>query len=202
MALLKPTDMKFTLMSMLYGAMLVLGPILSNRIVDVFGFKIMLGAVLIVMALGLLDVINNDFGLKKARDVVVSSLVIRLILWCVIAGLLLLPTVQETSGYQQMVHTSFQIVLAGELSMFVSQYFVDTRIFHWVKSRFSYFPVRYVVSNLASFTIGSAIFLPIAFWGRPGISLMALFWGHLAARLLIQLIMLPVWTVVAHRSRN
>jgi uncharacterized integral membrane protein (TIGR00697 family) len=199
MEVLKPTSLKFTIMAMLYGAMLTLGPILSNRIVDVAGFKIMLGAVLVVIALGLLDVINNDFGLKKAREVVVSSLVIRLILWGVIAGLLLLPVVKETPGYMDMVQTSFQIVLAGELSMFISQYFVDTKLFDWVKSRFNHFAVRYLVSNVVSFTIGSAVFLPIAFWGRPGISLWALFWGHLMARFLIQLVFLPLWTVVAYR---
>jgi uncharacterized integral membrane protein (TIGR00697 family) len=187
-------------MAMLYGAMLVLGPILSNRIVEVFDLKIMLGAILVVMALGLLDVINNDFGLKRARDVVVSALIIRIVLWLIIGGLMWLPVVHQTPGYEKMVHTSFQIVVAGELSMFVSQYFVDTKLFDWVKRRFRFFAIRYLVSNVVSFTVGSLVFLPIAFWGREGLDFWPMFWGHLVARFLVQAIMLPVFTVLAYRK--
>ena len=156
---LKPSEGKFALLASLYAALFVLAPVISNRVVDVFGVKVLLGSMLLIVALGLLDVVNNDFGIRRARLVVVCALVTRIIVWVLVSALMALPVLSEPPGFGKVVNSSLALFLAGEISIFVSQYFVDVRIFDWVRRRYPAFWVRYSLSNLVSYVVGLVIFL-------------------------------------------
>jgi len=194
--LLKPSEGKFALLASLYAALFVLAPVISNRVVDVFGVKVLLGSVLLIVALGLLDVVNNDFGIRRARLVVVCALVTRIIVWVLVSALMALPVLSEPPGFGKVVNSSLALFLAGEISIFVSQYFVDVRIFDWVRRRYPAFWVRYSLSNLVSYVVGLVIFLVLAFWGKD-VDLVGLFVGQIMVRLTLQALLMPFFSAIS-----
>ena len=198
---LKPSQRKLTILASLYAALFVIAPVISNRIVDIFGAKVLLGSLLLIVALGLLDVINNDFGLQKARDVIVAGLVTRLVVWALVSALFLLPVLSEPVGFRAMVASSLTLLLAGEVSIFVSQYFVDVRVFDYLKTRYRSFIVRYNVSNLISYTLGLLVFLLLAFWDKD-VDIVGLFFGQLGLRLVLQFALAPVFWILSPLSSS
>ena len=134
---LKPSQRKLTILASLYAALFVIAPVISNRIVDIFGAKVLLGSLL----------------------------------------------------------------LAGEVSIFVSQYFVDVRVFDYLKTRYRSFIVRYNVSNLISYTLGLLVFLLLAFWDKD-VDIVGLFFGQLGLRLVLQFALAPVFWILSPLSSS
>lgn len=189
-------NLKYTVLASLYSSIFILAPILSNRIVEIFGFRVVLGAVAMTLALGLLDVINNDYGIKKAKTVILASLINRAVLYGLVGLLLLLPVVRETPGYMDIVKQSFRILVAGEIAIFLSQYFIDVHIFDFFKRLFKekWFVIRYNVSNIVSQTLSTSLFMTLAFYGATHlhVPLPSLIIGGVTLRLMMSIILTPM----------
>ena len=140
--------------------------------------------------------VNNDFGVRRARLVVVCALVTRIIVWVLVSALMALPVLSEPPGFGKVVNSSLALFLAGEISIFVSQYFVDVRIFDWVRRRYPAFWVRYSLSNMVSYVVGLVIFLVLAFWGKD-VDLVGLFVGQIMVRLTLQALLMPLFSAIS-----
>lgn len=185
-----------------YTILICLTPILSNRAVSVFGVKILVGVMGIPVVYGLSDVINNNWGLEKARQTVLTAFVVRLFIFAWIGMTMLLPTQHMTPGYMKIMTKGFRFLLAAEITLVVSQYFVDIPIFAWIKRRVKGgFWIRYNLSNVVSFTISATIFMNIAFWGT-GKPIPALIFGSVFYKLIMSFCLTPFFEVLVRLTNE
>lgn len=185
----------------LYASLFIIAPIASNRIVDIYGIKVATGVILMTIALGLLDVINSNYGVSKARTVIISAIITRITVWSVLSICMFLPVFKETTGYEPIVLTSIRILVAGELSTFIGQYFIDVRLFDYLKRKFNSFFIGYNISNIISQTISLALFSVFAFYGT-GINIWQLFVGHIIFRYALQFILSPLFTLLTYTKED
>ena len=200
--LMEPTNLKYTVLCTLYTSLFVLAPFMSNRVVAPFGLTMVAGSIFISIALCLLDVINNDFGIRKAKDVLISSVVIRGIIWGLISIVLTMPIVRDTVGYADIIQLSAKILIVGEACVFISQYFIDVHIFNYMKKKFKWFWVRFIFSNTVSHLLSIWAFIFIIFGNDPHINLWALFIGSTITRYLMQLSLTPIMSLFVYRDKN
>lgn len=191
------TSLYYTTLSAFYITIFTLAPILSNRVIEIFNTKIIMGAIATAIACSVLDVINNNFGLQKAKETVLSSLFVRIGMYALISILALLPVFKETQGFTEIILIGTRLLVAGEIAAFVSQYFVDVRIFDWARSKYNNFAVRYTASNLISGAIHSVTFVTIGFIGTPMQShMLDLMIGGYLIKLAIQVVLTPFFSML------
>lgn len=195
----KPTELKYLFLTSFLVGGVILAPILSNRILDMYSMKLTLGALLVTAMFGLIDVINNDYGIAKAKQSIFIFTVTKICFAFIIAGLLLLPYFKETPGFMNIIQSAFRVEVASLCSMFVSQYFIDVKIFDYFKQKFNSFFVRYTLSNLSQ-VVGLLIFVIIGFYGT-GLNLLQLFVGHLVLRFGIQFLLTPMYSVLIYKPQ-
>lgn len=194
----KPTDLKYLLLTTFISAGVILAPILSNRILDVYSLKITLGTILVTVMYGLIDVINNDYGMVKARLSILSVTITKIFAALAIAVLLLIPFFKETVGFVDVIKSAFRIEFASMTAMFVSQYFIDVKIFDYFKKKYDSFFIRYTLSNVSQI-IGISIFSIIAFYGT-GLNLWQIIIGNMAVRFGLQFILTPVYSSLTYKD--
>lgn len=194
----KPTDLKYLLLTTFISAGVILSPILSNRILDVYSLKITLGTILVTVMYGLIDVINNDYGMVKARLSILSVTITKIFAALAIAVLLLIPFFKETVGFVDVIKSAFRIEFASMTAMFVSQYFIDVKIFDYFKKKYDSFFIRYTLSNVSQI-IGISIFSIIAFYGT-GLNLWQIIIGNMAVRFGLQFILTPVYSSLTYKD--
>ena len=152
----------------LYTALMVVAPIMSNRLVELWHFVIPMGGLFAYAAASILDVINNNWGVKQARATVLGSLINRFVIYgMMLLTISVIPIKFENPGFEDMVLTGVRLLIAAEISSALSQYFIDIPIFDYMKKRFKWFAARYNVSNLISGFIQSVTFVYIGFVGTP-----------------------------------
>jgi len=179
-----------------YVVLFVLAPFLSNRIIEVFGAKLLVGSIGMILSYGLLDIINEVFGRRQAQETVLTAAVIRVLVWIFIAASFLLPTFQQPVGFDSIMQSSLRILIAGEISLVLTQYFIDVPLFDWLKQRIKYgFWARYNISNMMSQSLLFSIFIVIAFFntGKPLGEL--ILWGILL-RIFISILFTPIFVVI------
>ena len=176
-----------------YTTLFVLSPILSNRITDIFGLKVLVGAITMTFVFGLLDVINNTYGEDQAKQTVITATAVRMISWLLISfAVATLPAWKETPGFSTLVVESLRIFVSGEASFLLSQYFVDIPVFNFFKKRFNSFWIRYNLSNMVSNTLQTALFVFFGFVGK-GVPLLNLMAGQLLFRVCISFATTPIF---------
>lgn len=186
----------------LYCSLAVLAPILSNRLVEIGHFKIVLGGLFAAFAASLLDVVNNNWGMKTARTTVLASLLTRFIVYALVTAAMFLPVVRETPGYQEMILTGIRLLLAAEISSAISQYFIDIPVFDYMKRKFKFFLFRYNLSNVVSQIIQGVIFVYAGFWGTDKAHLIPhLIVGGFVLKFGLQITISPLMALLAHLTR-
>jgi uncharacterized integral membrane protein (TIGR00697 family) len=196
------TNLALSTLIGLYCSLAVLAPILSNRLVQIGHFKIVLGGLFAALAASLLDVVNNNWGMKTARETVLAALLTRFIIYGLVTAAMFLPVVKETVGYQEMILTGIRLLLAAEISSAISQYFIDIPVFDYMKRKFKFFLFRYNLSNLISTGIQSVSFVYIGFWGTDKAHLIPhLIVGGLVLKLGFQLVLSPLMALLAHWTK-
>lgn len=186
----------------LYCSLAVLAPILSNRLVEIGHFKIVLGGLFAAFAASLLDVVNNNWGMKTARETVVAALLTRFIVYALVTAAMFLPVVRETPGYQEMILTGIRLLLAAEISSAISQYFIDIPVFDYMKRKFKFFLFRYNLSNVVSQIIQGVIFVYAGFWGTDKAHLIPhLIVGGFVLKFGLQITISPLMALLAHLTR-
>lgn len=197
---LKPSEFKYTLLTVILTCGVILSPILSNRIIDIFTFKATLGTILVTIMYGFVDVINNDFGIKKAKDSVLIATITKIIMATTIYLLLVIPFFKETIGFLPILSIAFRIEIATVFSLFISQYFIDVKIFDYFRSKTQSFFIRYTLSNLSQI-IGISIMILIAFAGT-GMNLFHLIIGNIIIRFGLQFLLTPFYALLTFKSKK
>ena len=105
-------------------------PILGAKIGVLFGVKFLVGTALFGFSYLVTDVVNNNWGKVEARTLVTISVGVRMVLYFVLIPLVVaIPTFKAPPNYNQFVLGAFQIFLAGEISTFFAQYFLEIPFF-------------------------------------------------------------------------
>jgi uncharacterized integral membrane protein (TIGR00697 family) len=183
----------------LYAVLFVIAPIMSNRIIELAGFITPMGVFFVATAGGLLDVINNNWGLKQARNTILASLIVRFVIYGLMTlAITFVPFVREAQGFEDIVLTSLRLLIATELASVVSQYFIDAPLFDYMKRRFRFFAARYNVTNLISGIIQSTTFMYIGFAGTEKAHLIpGMILGGLVIKYAVQVVITPVMALLA-----
>jgi uncharacterized integral membrane protein (TIGR00697 family) len=186
----------------MYSALAVLAPILSNRLVEIGHFKIVLGGLFAAFAAGLLDVVNNNWGMKQARETVLAALITRFACYGLIVLAMFLPVVRETPGYQEMILTGIRLLLAAEISSAIAQYFIDIPLFDYMKRKFKFFLFRYNLSNVVSQIVQGVTFVYAGFYGTDKAHLIPhLIVGGFVLKLGLQISLSPLMALLAHWTK-
>lgn len=187
----------------LFASLSVIAPILSNRLVQIGDFKIVLGGLFVAFAASILDVINNNWGMKTARETVLASLIVRFTVYALVSLSMFIPVVRETVGYTEMILTGIRLLLAAEIASVISQYFIDIPVFDYMKRKFGNFFLRYNVSNLISTAIHGVVFVHLGFWGTDKQHLIPkLIVGGYVLKIAFQLVFSPLFVLLARYVRN
>jgi uncharacterized PurR-regulated membrane protein YhhQ (DUF165 family) len=142
------------------------------------------------------DVVNNNWGKSEARWVIVTSVSIRMLLYLALIPLVLaIPAFRAPQNYTETMQGAFRLFLAGEVSTFLTQYFMEIPFFSWLR-RFWGFAGSYVGAGLLNVAVSSFLFSLVAFWGSNG--LLSLIRGQCSVALLVRLSALPL-ALVANR---
>ena len=187
----------------LYAALFVIAPIMSNRIIEVATFIIPMGGMFAAVAGGLLDVINNNWGLRQARATVLTSLIVRFTLYVLIMiAMTVFPLVRESQGFEDVIMTGVRLLLAAEISSAISQYFIDAPLFDYMKRNFKFFAARYNVSNLISGLIQTVTFVYAGFWGTPKAHLIPMMiLGGFVTKIGFQILITPIMALLARWTK-
>ena len=180
------------ILNSLYAGLFCAAPMLSGRAVEVAGLRLLVGAGAILLAYGLLDIINERHGAAQARRTVVGAAVARFAVWGIAASTAFLPVAWEIPGYSSVVLSSVRVLIAGELSMLASQYIVDIPLFDRLKRVGGSFGLRYNVSTLCSGALSTVLFMTIAFVGT-GAPVESLIVSQLLLRALISIVLTPLF---------
>lgn len=171
----------------LYVTLFAFANVLSTWSFDVFGATIFLGSIAMVVAYGLLDIVNDVEGKATAQRTVCLAGWARAL---VFAGLVALAWIEPTAWTLAM--SSATLFVFAELAMVASQYAVDVPVFDALKRLRWPFWARYNASNLISQPMAAAIFsvgASLAF-DKPYLSV---FVGALSVRVLaLPIILTPM----------
>jgi len=151
-----------------FASLAVISPVLGTKAATLFGVKFAAGTFTILLAYSLLDVVNELWGREEARFLAVSIVLIRLVLFLGVVPLIVkLPAYLEPAGYAGVLSMSMRTFLASEIGTLVQNVLIDIPIFHALKKIKLGFLFRANLSNIISWTFGTAAFVLISYWGAP-----------------------------------
>jgi len=179
----------------LHVALMALAPILSAKVLILGALAFPAGQLVVGTANGLLDVINDRWGKAEARASVVTALMVRAVLFLLVIPLVLAMPGKAPDGFDSVLGQSIRLFLAGELGVFVESWLVSTTVFTWLRSRTSgrWFTLRYLGATGLGTLAGTTIFI-VAGFAFTGAPIAALIVGGVTIRLLLLLILAPLFT--------
>jgi uncharacterized integral membrane protein (TIGR00697 family) len=188
----------------LYCAIFVLVPVLSNKVLQVGQWQLLAGVPFMSLAYVLIDLLNENWGMRVARSAVLAGMVARLFAYAVMVPfVLVVPGVQETIGYENLLTSSFKLFLAAEIGIFLSQWVVDIPLFQWVKARVGGgFWLRYNVTTHLSAVLTVVFVISVVFWGNPHVSLPNMLLTAAVTRVVLTALLTPVAALVNAGIRN
>lgn len=165
----------------------------SARILSMpFNLSVPAGIVPFMLSFFLIDVINEFFNEKDARDAVISGLIAVgisvLVIW---VSILWSPASFSPEGFAEMMALTPGLFFAALLSFGVSSY-VDILIYSAIRKRTgkNVLWLRENVSTIVSIITANLIFLPIGYYGT-GYPLLNMMAGHTVAQVIIALLDTP-----------
>lgn len=191
----------FLVLSIVYAGMFIIAPVMSCKIIPLFGLNFAGGLVPMTFAFMVVDLVNNSFGPNMARMMLWGSLIVRSIIFIlVIPFVLFLPVVYQPVGFSEMFIQSYRMFIGAEIATFLLQYFVDIPIFAWMTKKriFRWFGLRYNLSNLVSVSLTTTIVILIGYIGTQ-VDIYTLLFGQVFMRIAITLITTP-FSVVCNRG--
>lgn len=177
----------------MFVALNLIAPIASNKVVDL-GITFAAGSLLIGVAYGFLDIINDWKGKAVAKATVDTALIVRAVFFLIVIPLLIvLPAAKEAPGFADFLTNSFRLFVAGWVSLLVGARMVNTPIFSRLRDRFRgrWFALRYLTTSLPTIVAGSVVYGVLGFAGTK-VDLMALIVGTAIARILIGVAITPL----------
>ena len=166
---------KFLIIVAVFVATLGFLPLISAKIVSVFGLTFSVSAFFYAITFPCTDLISECWGKERAKKVVWMGFLAILLATVSVKIAVLIPPADFWLTNQEAYALTFslvpRIVLAGAVSYLVSQRY-DVWAFHWWRKRTSnkYLWLRNNASTMASQFIDTAIFITVAFIGTMPLS--------------------------------
>lgn len=181
---------------MLLAALMLLAPFLGAKVTHTFGLNWTAGILAVAVVYTLVDIINELNGPRTAGFTILAGSVIRIGLFVTLVPIALaLPTEFAPVGWHGVVRLAARVLLAGELSVLLPNLFFDIPLFAEMRKRdIGTFFIRTNVTNVLSNMVATFIFVVVAFGGTP-VATWRLFFGQLAARLLVTAALSPFSTL-------
>lgn len=164
------------LIKIVYIVLLIASPLLSQYIVNVGGLNFTGGVLTALLAYQLLDVINEIWGKKDARKAVYLGFGTKMVLAPIL--FLIHPFV-------------FRIFLAGEAMNLIQNLLLDIPVFDKLKKVKINFFIRSNLSNIISWTLGSVLFVFLAFYGTKAFG-----WQLIIGQMLVRYPLTLIYTIL------
>lgn len=186
------------ILASLFVGLHILAPIVSNKIILLYGISFTAGAMLIGFSYAVLDIINDWQGKAEARATVKAALIVRLSIFLVFIPLIIiLPAKKIAPGFDDFLVQSVRLFGAGLVSLWASAYVVSTTLFTALKARMNgrMFVLRYLIISFPVILTASVVYVTLGFWGTDT-DLPSLYTGQTIARILLSVAVAPVvWAV-------
>lgn len=174
---------------MLYMALFIMAPILTNKIANIHGFMMPVGQFFVVLIMvGMIDLMNQREGLKEARGMLLQGLCVKAFIYLVIIPIAILlpaaPFWHEQAIYQHFLGQSIRFFIAAEIINFVGQYVIGTKIFASIKKNWF---VRVLTSDLIAQSLQTIGFLLLSYWGT-GKPILIMFISTMALTMILSII--------------
>lgn len=154
-----------------YLAFAMMTPILDTHIVKIGWFQFMSGQLTLFATLAIIDVINQHWGSRAAKEAVGSALIIRAIFYLAIIPLFMLLPAEFDMGGGKLFAQSFRNFISLTLTTFLVRFFITIPLFTRMKSWFS---VKYNVTGLAFVIISGVLSPTLKYYGVAGVDIPSL----------------------------
>ncbi len=207
---LKPSKVKATIneymlpfLMMITSSVAILTPMLAPKIAKIGFLKFSGSLIAIMIAYGVIDIINEIWGKKTAQATALLMIFIRLVAYILLIPLIIsLPTAFAPTGYAKIMTFSLKSLFASELSVFVATLVVDIPIFDRLKRADRLpFIVRTNLSSFFAAIIGTLIAITITYWGT-GQDLVQLTLTQLVTKFILMFAISLVTTMLVHSLRD
>ena len=174
----------------LQSSLFAIAPMLSTKTGILFGIAFLTGTALFGLCYVITDLVNSNWGVSAARTSLAICVSIRMFLYLAVLPLLVsIPTKLAPPNYKVFIMGAWWVFLAGEISTFVSQYFLEIPVFSWLKKRIG-FSRSFLAGGLLNTAIAAPIFSLVAFWGTPHLFIMML--NQSLFSLIVRVVALPI----------
>jgi uncharacterized integral membrane protein (TIGR00697 family) len=152
------------------GAALIITNVFSFKLVILFGFTFGAGALLFPVCLILGDIITEVYGFKRARSVILTSLLCFFFYAVVSQVVITLPPAPQwkhQEAFAAIFSFAPRVFVAGALAYLIgeiSNSFVMSRM--KTHSGGQHFFARALLSTIVGELLNSAVFFTIVFWGK------------------------------------
>jgi uncharacterized integral membrane protein (TIGR00697 family) len=196
----------FHIIAICLGAALIITNVFSFKFIDVFGFKFGAGAILFPFCLILGDILTEIYGFRRARHVIITSLVCFFFYALVSQIIIALPPAPGWP-HQEMFKTIFslapRIFIAGALAYLAGELcnsFIMSRM--KIRDKGRYFYSRAMTSTIFGELVNSAVFFTIAFAGSYSFALIVtLIINGTVLKTFIEALVLPLTTLIVRRIK-
>jgi uncharacterized integral membrane protein (TIGR00697 family) len=173
----------------LFAVLIVVGPILGTKVVNIWGLTFGLGLFPTLFAFNLLDIVNEFKGKWESRRVVWVGTAIKAAIFLILIPFALwMPGVGPSAIlFNKMMTFGLRLFIASELVNILQTIWIDIPIFNWLKQFKIWFFIRSNLSNMISWTIAGILFVLLGYWGTPLFSI-SLLLGQVIMRFPLTLI--------------
>jgi uncharacterized integral membrane protein (TIGR00697 family) len=172
----------------------------STKVATVLGVHFPAGVYTTTMASGVADIVNDQWGPKVARRMVLMALFVRAFVWFLVVPVLIwFPTVIAPQGYNDLFAQAFRLFLASEFAFFIEMWVVEVWVFVTIKriTGERWFALRYYISTFIAVSVGTSVFVLLGYTGTTDI--VPLIVGGVTARLVMLIVFSP-FVIVARRG--
>lgn len=184
----------------LYTAFIIAAQILATKIAAFpVGDMTLIGpaGVLVFSVTFLLtDIVNEAFGRKATHKMIfigfIAQVAVSFFLWL---GTQFSPApswAENSDAWNGFFGMVPRIMLASWAAFLISEN-LDAALFAWLRRKTGerHLWLRNVLSTLPSLLVDSLIFIPLAFWGIPGVPLLVLIKGQTIAKWIVGIVNIP-----------
>ncbi len=189
------------------GASLIITNVFAFKLVELFGFTFGAGALLFPFCLILGDIITEVYGFKRARAVILTSLLC-FFFYAVISQIVVALPPSSQWNHQEAFATVFsfapRVFLAGALAYLageLSNSFVMSKLKTFSGGRYFFF--RAVLSTIVGELLNSVVFFTIVFWGKPEFSILAsVIINGTILKAAIEILVFPLTTLLVSKLKQ
>lgn len=189
---------------MLIVGLYVMTSVLGLKTIGFFGTVVVSGVVFIAIFKPLLDIINEVWGEKEARNTVIKMSIVRALIFVGVSLIALLPAMKGTMpGIDKVLSGSVWLFLFGLLAEILASLVLDIPFFTWLKKHTKNgFLVRQYLSNL-SLVVQSVVFtwLYVTFINTH-VPFMNMFVGQIFALVAISSVLAPFAALIVRKIRK